>query len=106
MMSTSVSPITIKAMEGLTLPANITSEHMEEFLSIWMNISHQRMLKNVSKAVGDETISLDNCTKYCDHHMRDFFTEYKMYHGYVTLVVSACVLMLITIENTQLFLIK
>lgn len=82
MMSTSISPL--KAMEGFNLPANISNETMHEFLSIWMKME---LMKNGTKKLQNDT-PVDNCLHYCQHSIRDFFTEYRMYHGYVTLAVS------------------
>jgi len=82
-MSTSVSPL--KAMEGFNLPANISNETMHEFLTIWMNME---LNKNVTKKPQQNETTPDNCLHYCAHDIRDFFTKYPLYHGYITLVVS------------------
>lgn len=83
MMSTSISPL--KAMDGLTFPPNISNETMHEFLTIWMNME---LTKNGTKTIKTPNETTDNCLHYCEHNIRDFFTQYQLYHGYITLVVS------------------
>ncbi|KAL7050508.1 hypothetical protein ACKWTF_004103 [Chironomus riparius] len=82
MMSTSISPL--KAMEGLTFPPNISNETMHEFLTIWMNME---LMKNGTKNTKTPNETTDNCLHYCEHNIRDFFTQYQLYHGYITLVI-------------------
>lgn len=82
-MSTSISPL--KALDGLTFPPNISNESVHEFLTIWMDIIKKNNTKNIKTTPNETT---DNCLHYCEHNIRDFFTQYKLYHGYITLVVS------------------
>ena len=72
-------------MDGLTFPPNISNETMHEFLTIWMNME---LMKNGTKNIKTPNETTDNCLHYCEHHIRDFFTQYQLYHGYITLVVS------------------
>lgn len=82
-MSTSISPL--KAIEGLTFPPNISNETMHEFLTIWMNME---LMRNGTKNTKTPNETTDNCLNYCEHNIRDFITQYRNYHGYITLVVS------------------
>lgn len=83
MMSTSISPL--RAMEGLNPPDNITNEAWSEFLALWLNKTLSNLM--VKNQTQNET-NTDECMHYCEHNIRDFFTNYRLYHGYITLVVS------------------
>lgn len=74
---------------------NLTEEYLNDFLV--KTREHLRAglqnktFTNVSNIMPEDqpTHPVVNCSEYCDSHMRQIFEEYKDYHGYVALVVSA-----------------
>jgi hypothetical protein len=66
---------------------NISRETLEEFIRKSIQHQNKNYSKNFIKHDGNYT-DFDECQKYCDHGIRDLLTEYKLYHGYITLAVS------------------
>ncbi|KAG5677483.1 hypothetical protein PVAND_007241 [Polypedilum vanderplanki] len=79
MMSTTVLPVAINVIDDLK-KHNVTEDNLNDFINLLKEYS-----KNTSSKLVNDTN--DNCTHYCQHNIRDFFTSYQYYHGYVTLVI-------------------
>ncbi|KAG4066995.1 hypothetical protein HA402_007743 [Bradysia odoriphaga] len=61
---------------------NITQRNLQEFLEI-LNISKL----NLSKPYTSPKYNVDPCAEYCSGSFHDAISEYKSFHGYVSLVV-------------------
>lgn len=76
------------------LDFNLTAEHLSDFLEKSLDLLANRTHYNKSLTNPLDDDSTNNSTRqqdchgYCDSEMRQIFTEYRKFHGYITLVVS------------------
>jgi hypothetical protein len=72
---------------------NLTKEQMDDFIKlnaiVTTNFTNQN--KSIDMHLDEEMTNSSrpqDCLGYCDSEMLEIFKDYKLYHGYVTLVVS------------------
>ncbi|CRL00191.1 CLUMA_CG013465, isoform A [Clunio marinus] len=75
--------------------SNLTVDDLAKFINVLMSNKPflNSSVNTTRKLLIDETnyTQSDNCSEYCDGRMRNFFNEYKNYHGYITLIVRLAV---------------
>lgn len=74
---------------------NLTEEYVNDFLVkskeyiLRANLQNRSSTNTTNILLEDQiTNPAVNCVEYCDSHMRQIFEDYRVYHGYVALVVS------------------